>query len=108
MNPLILLALVGGGFLLANQKKPKKKKEEYATGEVEYGGDYDPEYGKGSVPLEANYRLAVIQGESCGDCKFGSALKAGYDHQKDVNYYCNYWKTGVRTEFVCNAFEPKG
>ena len=96
-NPLLLLLAVGGGALILSKKKKKSTANGYGKG-----------YGKGTVG--GNYRLAVVQGQSCGDCKYAMALKADYGGtyaSPGADAYCEYWKTAVGADYVCDSFQPR-
>ncbi len=103
MNALPLIAAGAAVFLLSGKKKTKKKNGN-GNGKVTYG----PDYGTGTAG--GNYRLAVVQNTRCGTCAHANALHKDYSGTAapgGADRYCSYWKTGVRADYVCDAFAPK-
>lgn len=85
--PLLLLG-VGALYIISSKKKG-------TSGAFGYD-PYSTKAGDG-IPADANYRLAVVQGESCLECKYAVNPPEGL--------YCNYWKTFVGENYVCDSFE---
>ena len=110
MNALPLIAAGVAVLLLSGKKKSTKKSNGNGNvlGPNKVSIHYGPDYGKGTVG--GNYRLAVVQSERCGTCAHGNALHQDYPGTEapgGADRYCSYWKTGVRADYVCDAFEPK-
>lgn len=95
------VALAGwGAYALMSEEPKKRKKKSTKKKSATYGNGY----GEGKVG--GNYRKS--QGPTtCANCKYGAQKKKGYEGTGSGDLYCSFWKTAVRSDYVCNQWQPE-
>ncbi len=97
----VLLGLAAGAVALVVMKKKKST----ANG----NGGYDYKNPEG-IPAKANYKLAVVQDQSCEMCGYAQDSKVGpggVRFAEDYGVYCSYWKTEVSSAYVCDYWKAR-
>lgn len=100
----VLLGLAAGAVALVVMKKKKPA--------TNGNGEYSYEKPEG-IPAKANYKLAVVQDQSCGTCGYAGAAESGVGGAREslargeYAVHCSYWKTDVSANYVCDYWKAR-